>query len=1050
MPKFDEHALEMSIMKLFEKEGYTYVHGDKIQRNNKTQVLIEEDLREYLKTRYVDEGLTKSEIDSIILSLHAISGTLYEDNKQILQKISDGFIFNREDRSKKDIYIELLDYEPDAEKNRNIYKIVNQFEIEGYNNQLRIPDGIVFVNGIPLVVLEFKSAIKENTTIMDAYTQLTVRYQRDIPEIFKYNAFVVICDGANSKYGSLFSSYDFFYAWRKVEDNDPEMDGINSLYTMVNGLFRKDRLLDVVKNFIYFPDTSNNSIKVVCRYPQYFAANNLYENVKAHIKPEGDGKGGTYFGTTGCGKSYTMLFLARLLMKSSYFKSPTIVVITDRTDLDDQLAGQFLASKQFLGDENVISIDSREMLRKELQNKPSGGIYLTTIQKFTEDLELLTDRSNVICISDEAHRTQVNLDMKVRVTDKGVSRSFGFAKYLHDSLPNATYVGFTGTPIDATIDVFGAIVGHPYTMTEAVKDGITVNLVYDGRAARVTLDSNKVKEIEEYYDRCADLGATEEQIEESQKAVAHIDAIIGDPDRLQAVAKDFVIHYEKRVEEGATVAGKAMFVCSNRNIAYRFYQYVIRLRPEWAEKKKAADGVELTEKDEKELKPIEKIKLVMTRNKDDEKALYDMLGTKDDRKEFDRQFKNVKSNFKIAVVVDMWLTGFDVPALDTIYIDKPIQQHTLIQTISRVNRVYEGKDKGLIVDYIGIKKNMNLALRKYTNFEKEEFENIDQAVTLVKDTLEVLDAMFHNFNAHDYFEGDPLEQLNCLNRAVEYVQLTEEMETRFMAAVRKMKQSYNLCSGSDAFTDEEIEKIHFYQAVRSVLFKLTKGEAPDIAQMNAKVRKLLEGAIQSDGIEELFETGKHIDIDIFSDEYLLRIEKINLPNTKIKALQRLLAYAIDEFRKVNKIKSIEFDERMKAVVDMYNNRRKDEAFANEVLDDVAEQLAQLLHELKSEKNSFEAMGIDYEEKAFYDILSAVAKKYEFEYPEDKMIELSKEIKVVVDDKAKYTDFSTREDIKASLQVDLIVLLDKYGYPPVTIDDVYKEVLEQAENFKKYS
>ena len=1050
MPKFDEHALEMSIMKLFEKEGYTYVHGDKIQRNNKTQVLIEEDLREYLKTRYVDEGLTKSEIDSIILSLHAISGTLYEDNKQILQKISDGFIFNREDRSKKDIYIELLDYEPDAEKNRNIYKIVNQFEIEGYNNQLRIPDGIVFVNGIPLVVLEFKSAIKENTTIMDAYTQLTVRYQRDIPVIFKYNAFVVICDGANSKYGSLFSPYDFFYAWRKVEDNDPEMDGINSLYTMVNGLFRKDRLLDVVKNFIYFPDTSNNSIKVVCRYPQYFAANNLYENVKAHIKPEGDGKGGTYFGTTGCGKSYTMLFLARLLMKSSYFKSPTIVVITDRTDLDDQLAGQFLASKQFLGDENVISIDSREMLRKELQNKPSGGIYLTTIQKFTEDLELLTDRSNVICISDEAHRTQVNLDMKVRVTDKGVSRSFGFAKYLHDSLPNATYVGFTGTPIDATIDVFGAIVGHPYTMTEAVKDGITVNLVYDGRAARVTLDSNKVKEIEEYYDRCADLGATEEQIEESQKAVAHIDAIIGDPDRLQAVAKDFVIHYEKRVEEGATVAGKAMFVCSNRNIAYRFYQYVIRLRPEWAEKKKAADGVELTEKDEKELKPIEKIKLVMTRNKDDEKALYDMLGTKDDRKEFDRQFKNVKSNFKIAVVVDMWLTGFDVPALDTIYIDKPIQQHTLIQTISRVNRVYEGKDKGLIVDYIGIKKNMNLALRKYTNFEKEEFENIDQAVTLVKDTLEVLDAMFHNFNAHDYFEGDPLEQLNCLNRAVEYVQLTEEMETRFMAAVRKMKQSYNLCSGSDAFTDEEIEKIYFYQAVRSVLFKLTKGEAPDIAQMNAKVRKLLEGAIQSDGIEELFETGKHIDIDIFSDEYLLRIEKINLPNTKIKALQRLLAYAIDEFRKVNKIKSIEFDERMKAVVDMYNNRRKDEAFANEVLDDVAEQLAQLLHELKSEKNSFEAMGIDYEEKAFYDILSAVAKKYEFEYPEDKMIELSKEIKVVVDDKAKYTDFSTREDIKASLQVDLIVLLDKYGYPPVTIDDVYKEVLEQAENFKKYS
>ena len=295
----------------------------------------------------------------------------------------------------------------------------------------------------------------------------------------------------------------------------------------------------------------------------------------------------------------------------------------------------------------------------------------------------------------------------------------------------ATYVGFTGTPIDATIDVFGAIVGHPYTMTEAVSDGITVNLVYDGRAAKVTLNSEKIHEIEEYYDKCADLGATEDQIEESQKAVAHLDVIIGDPDRLKAVAKDFVEHYEKRVEEGATVAGKAMFVCSNRFIAYDLYKIIVGMRPEWKEKRKAPEGVELTDKEEKELKPIEKIKLVMTRNKDDEKDLYEMLGTKDDRKELDRQFKNIHSNFKIAIVVDMWLTGFDVPCLDTIYIDKPIQQHTLIQTISRVNRVYEGKDKGLIVDYIGIKKNMNLALRKYTNFEKEEFENVEDRKSVV-------------------------------------------------------------------------------------------------------------------------------------------------------------------------------------------------------------------------------------------------------------------------------------------------------------------------------
>ena len=1045
MPNFNEHALEMSIMELFKDEEYTYVSGDQIHRE-RTEVLLTDDLKQYLYNRYAKDGITPSEVDSIILMLRNIGGTIYEANKAVFKLISDGFIFNREDRSQKDLYIELIDF---STPENNIFKAVNQFEIEGVNNQLRIPDGIVFVNGIPVVVLEFKSAVKENTTIMDAYKQLTVRYRRDIPELFKYNAFIVISDGANNKYGSFFSPYNFFYAWRKVNSEDKELDGINSLVTMMKGLFRKDRLLAVVKDFIYFPDNSNKDLKIVCRYPQYFAATKLYNNIKAHLRPEGDGKGGTYFGATGCGKSYTMLFLTRMLMKSPDFHSPTILIITDRTDLDDQLSKQFISSKKYIGDETVVSIESREKLREELQGRESGGVYLTTIQKFTEDLQLLTDRTNVICISDEAHRSQINLDQKVRITDKGVEKKYGFAKYLHDSLPNATYVGFTGTPVDGTIEVFGGVV-DAYTMTESVHDGITVNLVYDGRAARVTLDQNKVKEIEKYYEECELAGSNEHQIEESQKAVSNMEAIIGDPDRLRSVAQDFISHYENRVAEGATVAGKAMFVCMNRYIAYDLYKIIIELRPEWAEKKVAADGATLSEQDKKDLKPIEKIKMVMTRNKDDEQELFEMLGTKEDRKELDRQFKNPKSNFKIAIVVDMWLTGFDVPELDTIYIDKPIQQHTLIQTISRVNRVCEGKDKGLIVDYIGIKKNMNMALKKYTNFESEEFEGVEQSVTIVKDQLDVLAQMFHNFNSEDFFDGSPTEQLDCLNRAVEYVQLSEELETRFMAAVKRMKQAFNLCTASDKFTDKDKDYIHFYCAVRSILFKLTKGEAPDIAQMNARVREMLEGAIQSDGIEELFETGKHINVDIFSDEYMDKINAIQLPNTKIKILQRLLSQAIDEFRKVNKIMGMEFADRLKRVVDEYNNRRRDEAYANEVLDDVADQLAALLEELKNEKNSFKDKGIDYEEKAFYDILKSVAKKYEFEYPEDKMIELSKRIKLIVDDKAKYKDWATREDIKANLQVDLILLLDEFEYPPVTLDDVYKEVLEQAENFKKYA
>ncbi len=1045
MANFNEHALEMSIMELFGDEGYACLNGEQIHRKI-SEVLLIDDLKQYLYNRYVKDNITPSEVDSIVLMLKSTYGTIYEANKTVFKLICNGFTLNREDRTQKDIYIQLIDF--DTPEN-NIFKVVNQFEIEGIANQHRIPDGIVFINGIPVVVLEFKSAVQENTTIMDAYKQLTVRYRRDIPELFKYNAFVVISDGVNNKYGSFFSPYDFFYAWRKINSEDKDLDGINSLVTMIKGLFHKDRLLAVIKDFIYFPDNSDKDLKIVCRYPQFFAANKLFENIKVHMRPEGDGKGGTYFGATGCGKSYTMLFLTRMLMKSTYFHSPTILIITDRTDLDDQLSKQFVASKKYIGDETVVSIESREKLREELQGRTSGGVYLTTIQKFTEDLQLLTDRNNVICISDEAHRSQINLDQKVRIAKSGVKRTYGFAKYLHGSLPNATYVGFTGTPVDGTIEVFGGVVDS-YTMTESVKDGITVNLVYDGRAAKVMLDQKKVHQIEEYYAQCEREGANEYQIEESQKAVAKMEVIIGDPDRLRTVAEDFINHYETRVAEGATVAGKAMFVCSNRYIAYDLYKIIIELRPEWAKKKISDDGVVLTEEDKKELKPTPKIQMVMTRNKDDEKELFDMLGTKDARKELDRQFKNVKSNFKIAIVVDMWLTGFDVPELDTIYIDKPIQQHTLIQTISRVNRVCEGKDKGLIVDYIGIKKNMNTALKKYTNFECDKFEGVEQSINIVKDQLEVLEQMFHNFNSSDFFDGSPTEQLVCLNRATEYVQLSEDLEIRFMAAVKRMKQAFNLCSSSDKFSDEDKDYIHFYCAVRSILFKLTKGNAPDISQMNARVREMLEEAIQSDGIEELFETGKHISVDIFSDEYMNKINAIQLPNTKIKILQRLLSQAIDEFKKVNKIMGIEFADRLKRMIDEYNNRRRDEVYANEVLDDVAEQLTQLLTELKKEKDSFKEMGIDYEEKAFYDILKAVAKKFEFNYPDDKMIELSKRIKKIVDDKVRYTDWSTRDDIKANLQVDLILLLDEFDYPPVTIDDVYKEVLEQAENFKKYT
>ena len=1027
MSHFNEHSLEMAIMELFEQQGYSYMNGETIHKEQ-SEVLLRDDLRMYLMDRYALEGITPLEVERVIAKLTADYGaSLYQQNAQTYRLMTEGFTIKREDASMPDLFVEVIDFE---HIDRNIFKVVNQLEIK--DMEKRIPDGIVYVNGLPVVVMEFKSAVKTDATIMNAFTQLTVRYRRDIPALFRYNAFVVISDGVNNKYGTLFTPYDFFYAWRKVERKDKPGDGIDSLHTMMHGLFRKERLLSVMKDFVFFPDNSKRELKIVCRYPQFFATHRLYENIleHSHINIMGDGKGGTYFGATGCGKSLTMLFLTRMLMRSRHLASPTIVLITDRTDLDDQLSAQFVNAKQFIGDETVINVETRRELGDRLRGRKSGGVFLTTIQKFSEDTDLLSERANIICISDEAHRSQANVEQNVKITDKGVKRSYGFAKYLHDSLPNATYVGFTGTPIDSTIDVFGEVVDS-YSMTESVADGITRRIVYEGRAAKVFADHMQLEEIENYYKKCEEEGANEYQIEESKKAVTQMNKILGDPQRLAAVAKDFVEHYEKRIEEGSTVCGKAMFVCSSRQIAYDLYKQIIAIRPEWE---------------------AERIKMVMTRTKDDAQDLYDILGRDEDRKKLDVKFKDPDSEFKIAIVVDMWITGFDAPCLDTMYIDKPLQKHTLIQTISRVNRVYEGKDKGLVVDYLGIKSNMNNALRQYAGGDDmgENVETIEKSLTMVKDELDILRRMFAQFDYLKFSTGTPLEQLETLKHAAEFIQSTENTQNLFMGHVKKMKSAFNICSNHDDITDRDREDIHFFTAVRSIIYKLTKGDAPDVTQMNRRVSEMLQKALQSEGVEEVAQVNVNTkDIDLFSEEYMARLQKLNLPNTKVKLMEKLLRTVIGEFKKVNKIKGVDFTKRLNALVARYNDRSDNAVFAQKVLDEVAKQMAELLKEVNKEKKSFKDLGITYEEKAFYDILKEIAHKFGFEYPEDKLLVLAAAVKKMVDDKSKYTDWANRSDIKAELQMDLILILAEHGYPPVPQDDVFKEIFEQAENFKKY-
>lgn len=1042
--KFTEVKLEQAFISLLETEGYRYINGKELKRSSNQEVLLKEDLCAFLTDRYPD--LEEIELESIINELaYQSASNLYESNKYICKLLADGFIFKRNNPSKKDLHIRYIDVENEQ---NNSFLIVNQLEIQG--SELRIPDLILYINGIPVVVFEFKTAIEEEITIYEAYRQLTVRYRRDIPELLKYNLFCIISDGVNNKAGTVFSSYEFFYGWNKIAgDEKKALSGVETTTSMVHGMLNRKRLVDIIHHFVLFPDTSKSEVKILSRYPQYYGANKLFASILLHRKPEGDGKGGTYFGATGCGKSFTMLFLTRLLMRSTKFSSPTIIIISDRTDLDDQLSKDFTNAKDFIGDENIVNIESRADLRSRLRGIESGGVFLTTVQKFEEDNEILSDRTNIVCISDEAHRSQVNLDLKVRIDEeKGVTKSYGFAKYLHDSLPNATYVGFTGTPIDKTLEVFGDVV-DAYTMFESVNDEITVRLVYEGRSAKVNLDYNKVQEIERYYENAVAEGATEYHVEASQKAIAKMEVVLGDGDRIKAIARDFITHYEKRIEEKATVAGKVMFVCASRGIAYKLYKEILALRPEWGE---VAIAENLSEKEQKEIKPIERVKMVMTRNKDDEKALWNLLGSKDERKELDRQFKQIKSNFSIAIVVDMWLTGFDVPFLDTIYIDKPLQTHNLIQTISRVNRRYQGKDRGLVVDYIGIKKNLNHALGLFNNDTAEDdFEDLHQAEIIVRDQMDLLQQFFYKFDMGDYYFGLPVERLQCLNRASELVLQTEESEKFFVNVTKKLKSAYNLVSGSELFTPKEVDEIHFYFAVKSIVVKLTKGEAPDTAQMNARVARMVEEAIISEGVEEIskLDDNKANSIDLFSDKFIERINNLQLPNTKIKILERLLKQTINDFKKVNKIKGQDFSERLQSIINRYNERsEKDILDYDGIQADTAEKMLDLIIKLRAKMESFQDLGIDYEEKAFYDILDAICKQYGFEFDKGKMLELAKEIKRIVDNTARYPDWSDREDIKAQLKMDIIVKLHEYGYPPITQDDVYKNVLEQAENFKK--
>lgn len=1104
--KYYESDYEEALIDLLEQQGWEYTYGGDIARQNR-EILLSDDLTNYLQKRYTN--LQSNDIEEITNHLrHAGGQTHFEVLRNTFCLVRDGFRYIRS-LDGETFDIEFVDFEP--QNKNNIYRCVNQFEVGyGQKNDIRIPDVLLFVNGIPLCIFELKNPTDFNATIADAYNQIHNRYKRDIPHLLRYTPLSCISDATvnNTKLGTTYTPYNHYYAWKKVNNEDPSAQrGIDQVKTIVAGVYEPNRFLEILRDYVYFPDKKHDKEEeIVCRYPQFFAARMLRDSVlmaqAAHSR-----KGGTYFGATGCGKTYTMMFLARQLsLRCDQLGSPTIVMIVDRDDLQTQAGKLFLRSEEFLSLGAAKIIADRKELKTELSLRESGGFFICTIQKFCEEIGELNTRKNIICFSDEAHRTQIGLNKKLKIKNKkteskkiedksefenkeenkeesgiGAYITKPYAEHLRTAFPNATYVGFTGTPIDETIQVFGDVVDS-YTMQQAVEDEITVELKYIPRIANVTLDSEKVKEIDTYYKQCADEGATEEDVAASKKAMSAMEVILGDDERLTRLARDIIEHYTNACNNKPDVVQKAMIVCSKRKIAYNLLQKFKEQKPEWFKKKKSPDDSKLTDEELKELSPMPTIAMVATRGPNDPDDMYKYIGDKARSKKLDDAFKTENSNFRIVIVVDMWITGFDVPSLTYLYNDKPLQKQTLIQTISRVNRKYEGKKFGYIIDYIGIRDNMMQAMRKFggETFGPSE-DDVQQGLEALIIELKTISEVFVDFDITPFTDPNttPLERLECLSSAADYIitltnQLnlgngkdkpkTVSVKTFFLAHVRRLRTAYDICQPSNVLTNEQLSLSQCFMAVASYIRK-TSGEKHDTESMNRAVERMVADALKCNAVVNILNTD--VEERIFSPEFIEQLDSIKLPATKLEVLIKMLRKSIREYKNTNKIAAEKYEELLRKTLEEYHKRRSSLSLTeatstqaeavNSIIANATQQALDILSKLGEDKDSFRKLGLTFEEKAFYDILMHLRDKYNFEYGVDKKVGnliindkckiLAQKIKELIDVQSSFTDWLNNTNVRADLNQKLFFCLNQNGYPPQYNDEVFEQVLGQVENFK---
>lgn len=1006
MQGLTEAAYENSVIELFQHLGYTHVYGPDVENRDFNSPLYLDILEDSIFS--INPNVPKSAIQEALFKIKNFdNGELLQQNKNFMDYLQNGitvkYLENGEQRS---TIVYLIDYK---NVDNNSFIVANQWTF--VENSEKRPDVLLFINGLPLVLFELKSPSREETDSSQAYRQIR-NYMKEIPSMFIYNAICVMSDLLISKAGTITSDETRYMEW-KTKDGNYENNQYAQFDTFVEGIFQKERLLDILKNFICFNNDGPNTFKILAGYHQYFAVKKAIESTKHATQT--DGKGGVFWHTQGSGKSLSMVFYAHLLQEA--LNSPTVVVITDRNDLDNQLYSQFSKCQEFLR-QTPIQAQSRENLKGLLDGREANGIIFTTMQKFEESDEPLSTRRNIVVMADEAHRGQYGLTEKVDAKTGKIKT--GTARIIRDSLPNATYIGFTGTPISSkdknTREVFGDYIDI-YDMTQAVEDGATRPVYYESRVVKLQLAPATLALIDKEYDIMAQ-NADKEVVEQSKRELSQMETILGDDSTINSLVDDILSHYENNRENLLT--GKAMIVAYSRPIAMKIYNRILQLRPNWGEKNK------------------EKIAVVMTSGNNDPEEWRDIIGNKAYKAELAKRFKDNNDTLKIAIVVDMWLTGFDVPSLATMYVYKPMSGHNLMQAIARVNRVFKDKEGGLVVDYVGIATALKRAMNDYTARDRKTYGNPDiSQIAYPKfiEKLKVCQDLFHGYDFSKFTTGSDLDRAKTISGAVNFI-IAPSMQDRketFQKEALLLHQALSLCS---SIVDEKDRILAaFFESVRVLLNRLLNtgiDKKISLPEMNARINELLKQSIKSDGVINLFSDIKE-EFSLFDPKFLDEISKMKEKNLAVEILKKLLAEQVSCYKRTNFVKSEKFSELIQAAMNKYING----------LITNAEVIEELLKIAKQIKEGSQPIGdLNDEEIAFYDALTKPQAVKDF-YKNEELINMTRELTDSLR-RNKTIDWQKKESARANMRRIIKRLLKKYNYPPEEAQDALQTVMTQCE------